>query len=126
MRYAIYDESTGQILQWGFGEPPPGKAFILHDQTGSLAHFYVDPVSRVLLPKQQMVLDWPTNTPYTDEAVISGLPEGTSCTFMLGTSRYRTVINDGTLELSVLEPQKVSVVFWHPTHMHSPIEVGFV
>lgn len=126
MRYASYEASTGQILQWGVGDPVPDKPYVEHEFEGNLSDYCV--VDGALVEKPEMSLSWPaTSTPAdgTTEAVISGLPVGTVCDFVIGGARYSVVVDDGTLELSVFDPGTVQVRFWHPVTKHAPVEVVF-
>lgn len=126
MRYAAYDTATGKILQWGVGEPPPGMSYIEHDFEGELADYRV--LDGALAPKAAMNLQLPGPTPADGvaEAVIAGLPAGTHADFAIGMGRYSLVVDDGTLELSVFDPQTVRIRLWHPIYQHPPVEVQFV
>lgn len=127
MMYAAYLESTGQITQWGFGEPPPGAAYIEHDHEGGLADYYVSNGALVIKPLMDLVV--PTVATPADgvsEAVISGLPAGTCVTLFISGQPSYLVVDDGTLEIAVYDPQTVRVSLWHGVFQHEPVEVQFV
>lgn len=127
MRYAAYDLTTGQILQWGVGDAPPGAAYIEHEYEGELSSFYVS--NGALAPKIEMALTLPAGSTPADgisEAVVSGIPPGTIADFAIADQRYSVVIDDGSLDLVVHDPGIVSIRLWHPIYQHAPVEVTFV
>ena len=126
MRYAEYVEATGQITQWGVGQPRPGATYLVHDHEGGLADYYVS--NGELAIKPQMDLATPGAATPADgvaEAVISGLPPGTAVTLFISGAPSYLVVDDGQLEISVYDPQTVLVTLWHPIYQHDPVELVF-
>lgn len=126
MRYAAYETATGKILQWGVGEPPAGMECIEHDFDGDLADYCV--VNGALAPKTPMTLTVSSATPAdgVSEAAITGIPQGTQAAFTISGLFYYEQIDDGSLEVSVYDPQTVQVTLWHPLYTHPPVNLVFV
>lgn len=129
IRYATYHKTTGEIYSWGYGASAPDDAdYVEHDILDSLAEYKVDPLAKLVVPKDTMSLTLPGPTPADgeSEAVVAGLPVGTVCEFFFAGSPQRLVVTDGTLELTFEDPITLWVTFWHPTYRHDPVEVTFV
>ncbi|CAB4197152.1 hypothetical protein UFOVP1304_26 [uncultured Caudovirales phage] len=125
MRYAAYVE-TGQIIQWGIGEPPMGATYIEHNHEGSLADYYVTNGELAIKPQMDLAVTDGTPADGVSEAVISGLPVGTAVTLFISGAPSHYVIDDGQLEVSVYDAQVVPVTLWHPIYRHDLVELVFV
>lgn len=126
MKYVAYDETTGQILQWGIGDPPQGWAYVERFDDHDLSEFYAP--NGVVTEKPQMNLSYPAAPTPADgvsEAVVSGIPPGTSVGFSIANKQYNFVVDDGAIELSVYDPGAVRITLWNATARHDPIEVVF-
>lgn len=128
MKYVAFNFDTGAISQWGFGIPPEGFSYIEHDLDGDFSAYYVDISTQKVIPKAAMALTVPATTPAdgVSEAAIAGIPAGTRAFFRVSGVNYDESVEDGTLELSVYDPQTVTVQFWHPSMAHPPVELVFV
>ena len=126
MKYVVYDPDVGTILQWGDGEPPVGSTYLEHSIEGSLADYCVS--AGVVATKPVMTLTWDATAPADGEtlAVISGIPADTRVTCVVSGSRFYETVQDGTAEIATVDPQTVTVRFWHPVYQHDAIEVVFV
>lgn len=125
MRYAAYN-ANGVILQWGTGAPPSGVDYIEHTNEGSLADYCVVDGALVEKTLMSLTLPGPTAADGVTEAVISGLPAGTSAAFRLSGEWYYVSVDDGTLEISAYDPQTVTVSLWHGLYQHPNVGVTFV
>lgn len=127
INYVIYSDVTGEVSGWGYGTPPLDTAYLEVADAQTYAQHYVDLVSGQLLPKEAMVLGVPGATVADGlaEAVISGLPVDTYCSFSLGATPHQVMVTDGTLELSAYDAQRVQVQFWHARYQHDAVEVVF-
>lgn len=125
MKYISYD-GNGVIRYWGLGLPPEELDYIEYTHNGPLENCRV--VDGVVVDKMMMSLTLPglTAADGVTEAVISGLPAGTTAVFRLSGEWYYPVVDDGTLEISAYDPQTVSIFFRHGLYQHPDVEVTFV
>lgn len=127
MKYVQFDPLTGELLQWGEGPTLPAGA-LEHTIPGTLEDYFVDVTRMRLRPKSTMVLNVPGPTPADGmtEAVVSGLPVGTRCSFYVNGDPFTVQVDDGTLEVALHDAQTLSVRLWHPRYRHPNIELEFV
>ena len=129
INYVKYDPDTGIITGRGRGVPPTDQSYLVVNQLPEIKDRYVDLQTLEIYAKVPMTLAWPTQATAADgvaEAVISGLPENSYCSFYIGNTRHAVTVMDGTLELSVFDPQFVWVAISHPTFSHDMVVLEFV
>lgn len=127
IEYVQYDPDTGQILSWGYGNPPDNH--IEYSAGDDVTNCKVDLATMTVVKKDMMELILPTASYPADgitEGVIGNIPRGTVCDFMLLDDFYCVDVDDGTLELAVYDPMVVNIHFWHPTKMHPNVLMEFV
>lgn len=131
IKFAVYAPSTGEITSSGMGQPPfdgSGVSWVEHNIDETLDNYKVDLGTLQVVPKEYMSLTLPGPTPAdgVTEAVVSGLPVGTKVYFVdtIGDPQSGQV-DDGSLELIMVDPGFVVITFWHPLYWHDPVEVVF-
>jgi|OM-RGC.v1.027179443 hypothetical protein len=124
-RYAIYDPSNGDIIQWGAA--PNGLPnwdgygeYLEHEVPGPLVGYCV--VDGAVVPKALRTAEI-TDVP--GGVHVGNLPEGTFCSIEVDGERTFATVNDGTLELDFDVPFDVlvRVRFEHARYRIEPIEV---
>lgn len=128
VNYVIYNTTTGEINQWGRGIAPRSQAWI-ENNIGDISGYRVNLQTLTLEPKTivSLTLDNTQAQANGQDAIrITGIPENTLVSFTINKVNYAEYINDGELEITSLNPESITLNWYHGLYIIAETQVEFI